>query len=262
MNAHTPELLVIGCSNAGKSTLINALLGVSDLARSSAHPGSTRAMNAYLCGPVVARRAELEDANNGGKGKGKGAARPRIDGTRSLVLMDTPGYGFNSVREWGEEIEKYIERRKMLRGVVLLLRGDVPLSRLDGDVLAWVKESGKRTVVVLTRADRCEEAWQDTCLGRYGQVRALLGKQQGEGWLVPEVYITAAGMRDAGDWTKGRKSEGSRDEAGLVGARIALLRLAGLMEEETVKGSEPKARAWVGKTVSFDDIPVKGGSFG
>jgi GTP-binding protein len=174
--------------------------------------------------------------------------------------MDTPGYGFNSVKEWGEEIEKYLRRRKMLKGVVLLLRADVGLSKWDVDVLSWLGEFGTRTVVVFTRADRCEGAWDQVCLERYGQVRELLGRKQE--WVVPEIYVTAAGMRDAGGFAKGKNVASQRDEAGLVGARIALLRLAGLVEEEKKEETEPKAEAWRGKTVSFDDIPLKGGLSG
>jgi len=62
----TPEVALVGRSNVGKSTLINALVGQA-VARVSASPGKTRLVNVY---------------------------RVRVAGGRALYLMDLPGYGY------------------------------------------------------------------------------------------------------------------------------------------------------------------------
>ncbi|CAI4217506.1 unnamed protein product [Parascedosporium putredinis] len=256
VNYYVPEVCVLGCSNAGKSTFINALLGATGLARSSSRPGSTREMNAYATGPVVKRKV-IKNEN--------AKAPPKMDLLRSLILMDTPGYGYNSVKEWGRQIEEYLERRTMLKGVVLLLRADVPLTRWDTEVLEFLAHHQKRTLVIFTRADRCRAdgaAWLDACAARCDQVRELVenpkrGKSQGD-W-VPEMCVTAAGMGDALFAKRAKlKRSPAREEAGMGGARIAVLRLAGLMGKEA-KSKEPAPEPWVGKIVSWDDIPMKGG---
>ena len=68
-----PHLTLVGRSNVGKSTLINALTR-RGLARTSATPGKTRLLNAY---------------------------RVRVTHGRSLLLIDLPGYGFAGPEEHG-----------------------------------------------------------------------------------------------------------------------------------------------------------------
>ncbi|SPO04879.1 uncharacterized protein DNG_07564 [Cephalotrichum gorgonifer] len=261
VNYYVPEVCVLGCSNAGKSTFINALMGTG-LARSSSRPGSTRAMNAYATGPVVPRKVVRNQ--NVKASEGGGGADARMDLLRGLVLMDTPGYGFNSIQEWGEQIEVYLERRTMLKGVILLLRSDVPLTKWDVEVLGLLAHLGKKTTVVLTRADRCGEGrWVGGCLERYEQVMDALRDRGGKGtagggdWT-PDVCITAAGMAERGAVKGGKlKRSAGKEEAGMGGARIAVLRLAGLIGPEA-RVKEPAPEPWVGRTISWDSIPVKG----
>lgn len=261
VNYYVPEVCVLGCSNAGKSTFINSLLG-SQLARRSWKPGSTREMNAYAAGPVTRRKVVKNLNVKGGASK--------MDRLRGLVLMDTPGYGYNSIKAWGDQIEEYLERRTMLKGVVLLLRGDIPLTTWDGEVLRFLARMGKRTTIILTRADRCGEGtWRRVCMERYAQISEVLDGRNAKGkkkkdldledadWT-PEVCLTAAGMADGGIVKKGKlKKTHVRDEAGMGGARIAVLRLAGVQGPEA-ENKEPAPEPWVGKTISWDDIPVKG----
>lgn len=258
VNYYVPEVCILGCSNAGKSTFINALLGENGLARSSSEPGSTRVMNAFAAGPVVKRQVAK---NRAVKGAGK------VDFLRGLILMDTPGYGYNSVKEWGQQIEEYLLRRTLLKGVVLLLRADVPLTNFDVEVLRFLADMRKRTSIILTRADRCGDgAWMRTAAERYDQISDVLrgGDAKGRGrfaglelgdWT-PEVVVTAAGMRDAGKLKKAEmKISPSKDSAGIGGARMAVLKLAGLVGEQ----DKEVAPEWVGETIAWDDIPIKGG---
>lgn len=257
VNYYVPEVCVLGCSNAGKSTFINALLGETGLARSSSEPGSTRAMNAFAAGPVVKRQVAK---NKAVRGSGK------MDLLRGLILMDTPGYGHNSVKEWGQQIEEYLLRRTLLKGVVLLLRADVPLTNFDVEVLRFLADMKKRTSIVLTRADRCGGgAWVKAAAERYDQIADVLrgGDAKGRrkfagleaGDWTPEVVVTAAGMKDGGKVKRGLlKVLPTKDSAGMGGARLAVLKLAGLVGE----AEKDVAPEWVGDTVSWDEIPVKG----
>ena len=77
-----PEVVFLGRSNVGKSTLLNAILGSKDLCHTSSKPGRTRTMNGISV--------------NGGQ----------------LLVLDMPGYGKASREEWGKEIMKYLEHRR------------------------------------------------------------------------------------------------------------------------------------------------------
>src|SRR5499426_4685791 len=83
-----PEIAFLGRSNVGKSSLINSLLGVRGLARTSSTPGRTQLINFFL----------INDA---------------------FYFVDLPGYGYARVpsevkRQWGPMIEKYLETRPNL----------------------------------------------------------------------------------------------------------------------------------------------------
>ena len=89
------EVAMAGRSNAGKSSAINALAGRSGLARVSKTPGRTQQINFFA-----------------------------IDERRRLV--DLPGYGYAKVparvrERWGALVEGYLQRRRSLAGLVLLM---------------------------------------------------------------------------------------------------------------------------------------------
>jgi GTP-binding protein len=123
-----PELAVVGRSNVGKSSLINALTGQSGLARTSRTPGRTRLLNWF-----------------------------EIDGRFHLV--DLPGYGYAAVdREmragWQPLIEEYLAKRDVLAGVLLLI--DVRRGPEDEelDFVPWLEQRKVPIVVALTKADK------------------------------------------------------------------------------------------------------------
>src|SRR3954467_6635262 len=87
-NDAVPEISFLGRSNVGKSSLINSLLGVKGLARTSSTPGRTQALNFFL-----------------------------INGRFRFV--DLPGYGYARVpesirRSWGEIVTSYLAKRSAL----------------------------------------------------------------------------------------------------------------------------------------------------
>lgn len=123
-----PELAVVGRSNVGKSSLINALTGQSNLARTSRTPGRTRLVNWF-----------------------------EVNG--KFLLVDLPGYGYAEVsrdmrESWRPLIEKYLADRKTLAGVLLLIDvrrgpGDEEL-----DFVPWLEARDVPIVVALTKADK------------------------------------------------------------------------------------------------------------
>ena len=129
-----PEICFVGRSNVGKSSALNALLGRRKLARVSRTPGRTRPLNFFT-------------------------ATFLADGARVPVsLCDLPGYGYAKASKaelarWRPMIERYLERRERLCGVVMLVDARHEPSPLDRDMVGWI--SGRRPLlVVATKSDK------------------------------------------------------------------------------------------------------------
>ena len=122
------EVAFAGRSNAGKSSAINALTGRRNLARTSRTPGRTQLINFF----------ELDELRR---------------------LVDLPGYGYAKVprsisREWGKLVGTYLESRRSLAGVVVLMDIRRPLTGPDGTLLDWCRAANLPLLAVLTKADK------------------------------------------------------------------------------------------------------------
>lgn len=124
-----PEILFLGRSNVGKSSLINAMLGTQKLARTSSTPGRTQSVNFY-----------------------------RVN--ESFRLVDLPGYGYAKVPEsvrktWGPMIEGALERRRdrIVLAIHVVDARHEP-TRLDQVMQEWLKAREIPNIVVATKADK------------------------------------------------------------------------------------------------------------
>ena len=124
-----PEVAVMGRSNVGKSSFINALVGRRQLARTSGTPGKTRRIHFY----------RLEDA---------------------LYLVDLPGYGYAAVSKseqatWRPMVESYLTRtRRPLRGALLLIDVRRGPKQEERDLLDWLAREEIPARIVLTKRDK------------------------------------------------------------------------------------------------------------
>lgn len=123
-----PEFLLVGRSNVGKSSFINALLGRKNLAYTSSKPGKTQTLNFY----------GIND---------------------SFYLIDVPGYGYASVdkktqAKFGMMIEEYLEKRNTLKRVFMLV--DFRHKPTEDDLLMYnfLKYYNLPVTVVATKADK------------------------------------------------------------------------------------------------------------
>lgn len=128
-NQGIPQVCMIGRSNVGKSSLINALVFGKEIARPSTTPGRTRHLFVFDLG-------------------------------REMSLVDLPGYGHAKVsaqlkQDWATLVRSYLDSSPCLSRVVCLIDASAGLRRDDTRFWDVVQGAGKKLMVVLTKVDRC-----------------------------------------------------------------------------------------------------------
>jgi GTP-binding protein len=166
-----PEVAFVGRSNVGKSSMLNALARRKGLARVSATPGRTRALQFF---DVSFRPTP--------------AARPR-----QVRFCDLPGYGYARVsREerdrWAAMIEDYLRGRDVLRAVVLIVDARHPPAESDHDALAFLRGGGREVIVAATKTDKLARTRVGAALRA---AEAALGLGRGE--VVPFSAMEGTG---------------------------------------------------------------------
>jgi len=126
------EIAFVGRSNVGKSSLLNMLVGIKQLARVSATPGKTQQINFFS-----------------------------IDG--KLRLVDLPGYGYAKASQrqrqaWGKLMTAYFEQDRPLRMIVQLIDSRLPPQVSDSQVLAWFLERRLPVQLVMTKIDKLRQS--------------------------------------------------------------------------------------------------------
>ena len=122
------EVAFAGRSNSGKSSAINTLTHQGKLARTSRTPGRTQLINFF----------SLSDHQR---------------------LVDLPGYGFAKVplavkKKWNQQLERYLQYRESLRGLVMLMDIRHPLTEPDRQMLSWAEAASMPVHILLTKADK------------------------------------------------------------------------------------------------------------
>lgn len=125
---HGHEVAFAGRSNAGKSSALNTLTHQNALARISKTPGRTQMLNFFAI-------------------------------NERLRFVDLPGYGFATAplaikAKWQKAIEDYLNRRKSLCGIVLVMDVRHPLTEFDRHMLEWCEHAGLPVHLLLTKADK------------------------------------------------------------------------------------------------------------
>jgi GTP-binding protein len=122
------EVVFVGRSNVGKSSVINALCSKKNLARTSKTPGRTRSINVYS---IVIKK----------------------------WLIDLPGYGFAKVsfkekELWNKMIEECIVQRKSKKTVYVIVDGFVGPTELDFYMVCWLKEHKVSFKIIVNKCDK------------------------------------------------------------------------------------------------------------
>ena len=137
------EVAFAGRSNAGKSSAINTLTRNKGLARTSKTPGRTQLINHF----------EIESGKR---------------------IVDLPGYGYAKVpkaikAKWDRNLAEYLQMRRSLVGLILLMDIRHPLQEFDQQMLNWAAQAGLPVHILLTKADK---------LKRGPATNALLGVEK------------------------------------------------------------------------------------
>jgi len=122
------EVAVVGRSNVGKSSLLNALANRKTLAQTSKTPSRTRLLNVFAMG----------------------------DGT---AVVDCPGYGYAKApkdmqAKWQRMMEDYLVERDELAMIMVLVDGAIGPTKLDVQMLDWVRAHERPHTVVATKHDK------------------------------------------------------------------------------------------------------------
>ncbi len=169
------EIAFAGRSNVGKSSLLNALIGRKNLARTSSTPGKTQALNYYL-----------------------------VNGPAGFYLVDLPGFGYAKVSKkqreaWQRLIGRYVTEREELRIIFHLIDSRHEPTRLDEELIEILRGSPVPRVVLLTKSDKLPKNQQRI---RVAQVQKHLA---GVGVEVPVVLTSAekkTGMDEVWKWVE------------------------------------------------------------
>ncbi|KEQ01082.1 putative GTPase [Snodgrassella alvi SCGC AB-598-J21] len=126
--ATSAEIAFVGRSNAGKSSAINTLTNHTRLAYVSKTPGRTQHINFF-------------ELTNGG------------------FMVDLPGYGYAQVpeairRHWVTLLGNYLQTRKQLIGLILIMDARHPLKELDKQMLDFFAVTRRPVHILLSKADK------------------------------------------------------------------------------------------------------------
>ena len=129
------EVAVVGRSNVGKSSLLNALANRNGLAKTSKTPGRTQLLNCFALGEDTA-------------------------------VIDCPGYGYAAVSKtqrasWGRMIDTYLLEREQLAMILVLVDGEIGPTKLDVQLLDWIQANALPHTVIATKHDKVKNAQRD-----------------------------------------------------------------------------------------------------
>ncbi|MEP6922439.1 MAG: ribosome biogenesis GTP-binding protein YihA/YsxC [bacterium] len=142
------EIAFMGRSNVGKSSLINSLLRVHGLARTSSTPGRTQSLNFFLI-------------NN------------------QFSFVDLPGFGYARVPKiikstWGEMVTTYLAKRSQLMLSIHIVDSRHEPTKQDLQLHEWLKHTAKPRLIVATKSDKLSNNELRESMGR---AKRLFGEQ-------------------------------------------------------------------------------------
>ncbi len=127
-----PEIALLGRSNVGKSSFINAITNNNKLAKTSNKPGKTRLINLF-------------------------------DFDEKYIVADLPGYGYAQVsrqmqNEWQKNLEEYLLNRDTLKLLIQFIDSRHEIQKNDLQMQEWLFHNGLNSVVIATKIDLTQKS--------------------------------------------------------------------------------------------------------
>lgn len=216
-----PEVCFLGRSNVGKSSLLNTLL-CQRIAFTSSKPGRTKLMSAFA--------VDSEKAIDKNKNK--------------LIFLDVPGYGKGGRADIGYEVIKYLNSRRQLKRVFLLIDVEHGMKKSDKHMLDLCKQINVPFQVLLSKVDKVISSviTQETSKsGRLGEVIDQLKEAIGSESIANGLAFGEIIAFSSTKWMFGRR-------LGINEVRHAVLRAAGFEYQETQHRSNP------GVIITYDQL--------
>jgi GTP-binding protein len=155
-----PEYAFIGRSNVGKSSLINMIVGVKGLAKTSQKPGKTQLINHFLI-------------------------------NKDWYLVDLPGYGYaksskSNRLEWAKFIRFYLEKRESLQCVFVLIDSRLEPQKIDIEFCCSLGERGIPFILIFTKSDKQSNAKSQQNMAAFKKSLLAFFEE------VPQMILTSA----------------------------------------------------------------------
>lgn len=141
-----PEIVFLGRSNVGKSSLINFLTGRKNLARTSQTPGKTQTINFFKTTLKISSAPDDEPENL------------QVE-TKNFYLVDLPGYGYAKTSKsnrnfWAKFIDEYLTTRKEIEFVCQLIDLRHPPQESDIKMFNYLVEKNLPVLIAATKSDK------------------------------------------------------------------------------------------------------------
>jgi len=122
-----PEFALLGRSNVGKSSFINALANRKQLAKTSNTPGKTRLINFF----------NFSD---------------------KFIIADLPGYGYAKIskeaqNKWQKYLEEYLLKRPQISCLIQFIDARHDIQKNDFQMREWVRAYNLPVITIVTKMD-------------------------------------------------------------------------------------------------------------
>ena len=157
-NTHSPEIAFIGRSNVGKSSLINAVVNNSKIAKVSKTPGRTQQINFFKL--------------------------------KEIMIVDLPGYGYASapikeVSKWQRFNLEYIQTRQQLKLLFVLIDSRIGFKEIDLNFIKQLEEFGVKCQILYTKTDKLNKSEMEI-------LKSITNLNENFSCLEPEAIITSS----------------------------------------------------------------------
>jgi GTP-binding protein len=159
-----PEIIFIGRSNVGKSSLLNKLCNRKNIARVSSTPGKTRELNYYQI-------------------------------NKDMYFVDLPGYGYAKVAEhvkagWTQLIEEFFHTRKQIALAIQIVDARLGPTELDSTMMGWLDFYKVPFLLILTKADKLPK---NKLITQINTISSELSKYKYLSGIIPFSAVTGDG---------------------------------------------------------------------